>query len=72
MFGLFIHLCSNPVFVFSCIPLFPVSLGEDTIAMVRQPLRGLRTLGIRHHLVGMSEKYCMGPTRYGKTFPALE
>ena len=63
MFGLFVHLCFAHVFVLLCIPLFLVSLGEDTIAMVRQPLRSLRALDIHHHLVGMSEKYCMGPAR---------
>ena len=69
---LFVRLYFASIFVPPCITLFLVSLGDDTIAMVRQPLRGLRTLGIRHHLVGMLEKYFMGPTRYGKTFPALE
>ena len=61
MFGLFVRLCSTPVFVFPCIPLFLVSLGEDTIAMVRKPLRSLRTPGIHHHSVGMSKKYCHAP-----------
>ena len=69
---LFVYLCFAPVFVLPCITLFMVSLGEDTIAMVKQPLRGLCTPSICHHLVGMSEKYCMGPARYGKTFLASE
>ena len=72
MFSLFVHLCFAHVFVLLCIPLFLVSLGEDTIAMVRQPLRSLRAPGIHHHLVDLSEKYCMGPARDGKKFPALE
>ena len=61
MFGLFVRLCSAPVFVLPYIPLFLVSLGEDTITLVRQPLRSLHIPGIYHHFVGVLEKYCIGP-----------
>ena len=54
MFSLFVRLCSVPVFILSCIPLFLVSLGKDAIAMVRQPLRSLHIPGIHHHLVSIA------------------
>lgn len=54
----FVHLCITPVFfVLPHIPLFPVSLGEGTMAMTRQPMISPHMPGIHHHLTGVSENW---------------